>query len=331
MKRLNTMKKTLILWLLCLCMIGVKAQEKKTKKVQSKDEKQFADTRGGDVFSSDTIKVKYLDIKVSKEDIPNADVSFDLEAQSTRNFALLVGVSDYRFEGGGIQDLTKPVLDAEGLQQILKEVYAFDSTDIILLKNATKAEMIRALSFLADSIGESDNLLIYYAGHGVFDSYTQSGSWQLADAKPNDKYSWFGNEELKGYIGRIKSKHTLLIADACFSGSLFRANKDVMEDVNTPENIKAVYSKKSRKAMTSATSSTVALDQSVFMQYLMKYLKENQDDFLSADELFGKVKKETIKHIGSKQIPQYGEININNFQDNDGGDFVFIKKNVLKK
>jgi hypothetical protein len=72
--------------------------------------------------------------------------------------------------------------------------------------------------------------------------------------------------------------------------------------------------------MTSVTLSEVT-DESVFMKYLLKQLQENEDLYLSSEQLFSKIKMAVMNN--SKTIPQFGTI-----QDtgDEGGDFIFIRK-----
>ena len=44
----------------------------------------------------------------------------------------------------------------------------------------------------------------------------------LTDAKLNDVNTWLPNKEVLDMIARVPARHTLLITDACFSGSVFR-------------------------------------------------------------------------------------------------------------
>jgi hypothetical protein len=62
-------------------------------------------------------------------------------------------------------------------------------------------------------------------------------------------------------------------------------------------------------------------DQSVFFQYLVKNLKENTSDYLSAEELFAKMRPAVMNN--SPTVPQFGTIQ--NVGD-EGGDFIFIKR-----
>jgi hypothetical protein len=127
--------------------------------------------------------------------------------------------------------------------------------------------------------------------------------------------NWFRNSTMRDFIGSIKSKHTILIADACFSGSIFKTRNAFAEP---PGGINKLYELTSRKAMTSGTLEIVP-DESIFLKYLIKRLEENGQRFLSSEELFSSLKTAVLNN--SPNVPQYGTIQ--NVGD-EGGDFIFI-------
>ena len=65
-------------------------------------------------------------------------------------------------------------------------------------------------------------------------------------------------------------------------------------------------------------------DKSVFVEYLVKRLAENKDEFLSAEQLFSSFKVAVINNSSNGQVPQFGEIRESG---DEGGNFIFIKKN----
>lgn len=230
-------------------------------------------------------------------------------------YALLIGVNDY--DDPEILDLDEPLGDVLSMSEILANNYTFEKSDIRILKNPTRADMIVALDDLSASITEKDNLMIFYAGHGYYNEQTNQGFWLPSDAQKNNTANWFRNSTLTDYIGAIPSKHTLLVSDACFSGSIFKTRKAFNNASMAYYRLNAV---KSRKGMTSGTLNEVP-DKSVFTRYLKTRLEENTNKYMSSEELFSSFKIAVMNN--SKNIPQYGEIQ--NVGD-EGGDFVFIKR-----
>lgn len=231
-------------------------------------------------------------------------------------YALIIANEDYK--DGDIQDLDNPVKDAIGLSGILNEHYTFEKENIKFLKNASRTQIIEAFDHLASKIEAVDNLLIFYAGHGIWDKRLNQGFWLPSDASMNSKAQWLSNSTIRDYISGIRSKHTLLITDACFSGSIFK-ERGVF---NNSKAILEMYRLPSRKAMTSGTLKTVP-DKSVFIQYLSKNLINNTHPLLSAGQLFNDFKVAVINNSPNGQVPQYGPIGQ---AGDEGGDFIFLKR-----
>jgi hypothetical protein len=230
-------------------------------------------------------------------------------------YALLIGINKY--QDPQVPDLDHPVSDAESLYNVLVTHYLFDPQNAILLKNVTRSDINDAFDLLAQKITPDDNLLIFYAGHGWWDEKANIGYWLPSDAKRNLKADWFRNSTLCDYIMEINSRHTLLITDACFGGSIFKTRSISLE---APKAIQMLYDLPSRKAMTSGTITEVP-DRSSFVKYLVERLYENREKCISSEQLFASFRIAVINN--SDVIPQYGEIK--NVGD-EGGDFIFIKR-----
>jgi len=239
-------------------------------------------------------------------------------AISGRYFAILIGVSDYQYNSESLRDLNEPTQDVVRLKTLLEDKYEFQSENLSTLLNPTRSELIDAMEALHNKIGKDDNLLIFYAGHGIWDKALNVGYWLPSDAKHNSKSNWISNSTLRDYIAGIDSKHTLLISDACFSGSIFKT-REVGQSLNDV-GFSRIYRLPSRGAMTSGTLNSVP-DKSKFMEYLLKRLDNNQQQYLSAKQLFHQIETAVINNTSN--IPQFGVIQ--NSGD-EGGDFIFIKK-----
>lgn len=235
------------------------------------------------------------------------------EAQGTYH-ALIIGINEYADKD--ITDLDYPITDADSLQHILVNQYAFHEEHIQFLKNPTRTEIIIALDELSRSVTNRDNLLIFYAGHGYWDDKSGIGYWLPHDAARAHTANWFRNSTLRDFIGSIQSRHTLLIADACFSGSIFKTRAGFSDE---PQGYQKLHELHSRKAMTSGNLREVP-DKSVFVKYLLQELNQNPAQYLPSEELFSSFKTAVLNN--SPNVPQYGTIQ--NVGD-EGGDFIFIK------
>lgn len=237
-----------------------------------------------------------------------------IRAESTY-YGLIIGVDDY--EDPHLPGLDNPIRDAEKVRSVLLDNYAFKEDDIVLLRNPGRADIISSLDELARKVTPDDNVLIFYAGHGNMNEIANVGYWLPSDAYLNNSTNWLRNSTLVDYLKEIRSKHTLLISDACFAGSILRSRSS---NSSQDKAYDIMYKLPSRKAMTSGTLTEVP-DRSAFTKYLVDRLQENDNTYLSASELFSSFWKAAINN--SDALPQYSEIK--NVGD-QGGEFLFILK-----
>jgi hypothetical protein len=234
---------------------------------------------------------------------------------TSKYYGLMIGIDKY--QDPNLPDLDNPVKDAEKLYNTLTSKYVFDQANMIILKNAKRTDIVDALDYLANTMTPDDNLLIFYAGHGNWDERANVGYWLPSDAYLSSSANWFPNSALVDYLKLINSKHTLLITDACFSGSIFKSRSGFPQLDRAYE---VMYDLTSRKAMTSGTYTEVP-DRSAFTKYLLERLNENEDTYLSSWELFTSFRNAVINN--SEALPQFGEIQ---YVGDEGGDFIFLRK-----
>jgi tetratricopeptide (TPR) repeat protein len=230
--------------------------------------------------------------------------------------AILIAEKDYT--DPSIQDLENPVKDASELKSILENNYTFNSKNIETLYNKSREEIMQAIVQKSNSLTENDNLLIFYAGHGIAekDKFGDvDGYWIPSSAKKGLNASYISSDDINKALKRSNSKHILVIADACFSGAFTRS---LSSDASA--GIQKQFSVPSRKIMASGNMEPVP-DNSKFVFYLKKNLKENREKYLTAKKLFDSFYEAILNN--SDTSPQYAAIK--NVGD-EGGEFVFIKK-----
>jgi hypothetical protein len=228
-------------------------------------------------------------------------------------YALIVGISNY--QDPLINELDKPIKDAEVFYNSITSRYTFEKGNVKFIKNATMAQMVEALDYFATTVKPTDSFLIFYAGHGVWDANSEIGFWLPSDARRESKLAWFRNSTLRDYLREINSKHTLLVSDACFGGSILKT-RAAFSDASLAVN--KLYELPSRKAMTSGTLTEVP-DQSAFLKYMIDRLDNNKEKYLSSEQLFSSLRIAVINN--SNVVPQFGEIKD---VGDEGGDFIFI-------
>ncbi len=264
----------------------------------------FAGNKGEQVF-----EIERQAAKANTEIIPVVE-------KEGRNYCLLIAAQNY--SDNNIPSLTNPVADAVKLKLIFKNNYNFAEENIITLFNPELNDVKRQLLELTNVLQPEDNLVIFYAGHGIWVEKEKKGYWLLTDAKRNDANTWLPNKTVLDLIAKVPSRHTLLITDACFSGSVFKT-RGLGKDA--PAAMKEMDEKISRVAITSGNDTEVP-DESVFMKYLIKALSENKEKFLTAQKMFINQIIEAVM-TETKTEPRYGTLEL---AGHVGGDYIFSKK-----
>src|SRR5262249_6446395 len=132
-----------------------------------------------------------------------------------RYHALVIGNNAY----ADLSPLKTAVNDATAVAELLQTMYGFTVT---LLTNTTRDEIITALDQLRATLTEQDNLLIYYAGHGMLDTSEERGYWLPVNAKQDSRIQWISNTTITDALKAMAAKHILVVADSCYSGTLVR-------------------------------------------------------------------------------------------------------------
>jgi uncharacterized caspase-like protein len=143
-----------------------------------------------------------------------------LMAQSSpRKYALLIGLNSY------LRSMTVPPLryaeaDVDGLKTSLANL-GYD-VRVIRSDEATRARIIAELYRLTADVRDTDDFLLYYAGHGVRNRLpSRKTFWLTYDADlENLDVSSIRLEHLLDYVQEIRAKHTLILLDHCFSGDI---------------------------------------------------------------------------------------------------------------
>lgn len=258
------------------------------------------------------------DVNVVVADTEDIDY-FDPEPVA-RNFLFLIGINEY----SEWPALKNAVSDVSKVKDILLEKYDFEPDFVYELynNNATQQNIRNELIKIKREITPNDNLVMYYAGHGFYDIEFDEGSWIPVDAGYGIETDYMANSRLVKYLNNIVCKHLFIMADACFSGSLFVKDSRISyESKNDKIN--------SRWALSSGNMEEVA-DGSVggnspFAESLIEFLGMNKMKGIPITELISyisfKVKNQTSETTG--QTPIGKPLNV---EGNKGGEYILYTK-----
>jgi TPR repeat protein len=262
---------------------------------------------------------------VGGADTPRVGVPRADRASFGNYHALVIGNNNYR----QIRKLRTAVNDAREVAAILEKNYGFKVT---LLLDADRYQILSALNSLRERLTEKDNLLIYYAGHGVLDLKNNRGHWLPVDAEPESSANWISNVAVSDILNAMSVQQLLVVADSCYAGTLSReVTGNLPAGVSPAERLKIMQQmaqKRSRMVMTSGGVEPV-LDStggihSAFAQTFIELLRANVGA-IRGREMFSLLQDKvatTAMRLDTQQTPEYAPIK---FAGHEAGDFIFVR------
>jgi hypothetical protein len=241
-----------------------------------------------------------------------------------RYHALVIGNNAYE----NLPPLSTARADATAISGVLRRHYGMEVTTLL---DATRYDILSALNKLRSELGEEDNLLIYYAGHGELDEVNDRGHWLPVDAEPDSSANWISNVALTDILNAMKANHVMVVADSCYSGALTRSSLAHLDAGIDEEGrtawIETMVKKRSRTALTSGGDAPV-LDvgsgkHSIFAKALLDVLGPNAD-VMEGQRLYQEIAARVTVAAAEKkfdQRPQYAPIR---FSKHESGDFFFV-------
>lgn len=234
------------------------------------------------------------------------------------NYALLFAVDTYDHWPG----LRFPLVDAINIKRDLEEIYDFQ---VELIHNPTKADILRELhKYAQKEYTPEDQLLIFFAGHGDFDTVPNMGYLVSQDTKkPEDdpyRMSYFSHSYFRDFIDRMSCEHIFLVMDTCYSGTFderlaMRGEAAGVSNSLSQADIERMMKYTTRWYLTSGAKEKVP-DDSLFARALLDALrsKGGRDNILTIKEIL------TYFENLSNPKPCFGEFGRNA----PGSDFLFI-------
>ncbi|BBM86344.1 hypothetical protein UABAM_04730 [Candidatus Uabimicrobium amorphum] len=147
--------------------------------------------------------------------------------------ALVIGIDEYDH----FTDLKGPNFDAAEVAEVLDLRYQFKNIVLLVDKEpavkqgnvkwkidrttnrVTKETLEKCLKELKKKVKPGDALFFYYAGHGIPGYIVAADSHNDAEGKPVEE-SMISLKEIAEKLESFGARHTLMVLDSCFSGSL---------------------------------------------------------------------------------------------------------------
>ncbi len=249
-----------------------------------------------------------------------------------RRFALLIGNTNYLDKS--FQRLSTPQVDVKAVAETLTRDFGFvtslpvqDDKEIsLILLDATADQIYASFVALTRELGAADQLLIFYAGHGIFEKETKTAYWVPVDARPGYYHSFLATDDITRELQRMKARNILIVADSCYAGAMMRNSEQgpPASNADRVQTLVKLARQKNRMLLTSGGNEPV-LDEggkghSIFANAFIAVLENIQFDIFSGLDLYSIVLP--VVSGKAKQEPKY---NFLRESGHEGGDFVFVR------
>jgi hypothetical protein len=243
-----------------------------------------------------------------------------------RRYALVVGVSRYKFHEGGLNDLEYADADSQSIATFLKTRAGFKDSDISYLENenATVENVRAAVDLFLDRARENDLVFLFIASHGTQDPFDPKNLYLvLHDSKvTNMSRTALNMSELQTLFStRLRAKRMVILIDACHSGGVDSAPvsgaRQLERNENNTFNVYAekLFSGEGRALLTSSDVNEISQEgkkwgggHGVFTWAVLEGLggvaDVNRDRVVTTGELFDFVSDKVREQTNGRQSPR---------------------------
>lgn len=222
-------------------------------------------------------------------------------AAQAKVYALCVGID--RYTAPGATPLHFAQRDAKSVSLLLAGSRN-SSVYTLMGRNATKANILKALKSIAAKAKAGDTLVFYYSGHGT------SGAVVASDSRTYEGLVMY--TEISRIFKSSAARSKMIIADTCHAGSgrIAKSGHETTADDWKKQNIILFMSSRSNELSTE----NYEVGGGLFTYYLLQGFSgkadTNRDRAVTAYEIFNYVNKNVSAASGSRQHPvMWGSFN----------------------
>ncbi|MCK4654327.1 MAG: caspase family protein [Candidatus Cloacimonetes bacterium] len=298
---------------------ALKSNRQFQKRIKLKIGKNPIEIKAIDINDNISIK-EFLIIRdevIREKEFSDIDFAFETSNKKPKAIAVVFGIEDYQYA----PSVNHAYNDAEIMREYLISTFGLKRENIYFRYNerATKGEFEKVFSengWIAKNADEDSEIYIFYAGHGI--ASTEDGSAYLIpnDIDPNYASTGYSLNELYQNLSKIKSKSTIIIVDACFSG-VSRENEMLLADSRPisikvkqgliPKNLNVFLASSGNEISSGYSQKMHGLFTYFFLKGLNKNADINNDKKITLEEMENYLKENVssqARKMGREQNPQ---------------------------
>lgn len=239
--------------------------------------------------------------------------------------ALVIGNDNY----ARMPPLETAVSDAKALSRLLSSRFGFNVT---LLTDATRDQIFDAIYAQNETLTVRDNLLVFFAGHGVYENGI--AYWMPVDADPRSTTNWISTEaEISNMLDKLQARHILVVADSCYAGArsvgFERPLSEDQPGLTRDEELRTLATRLSRMVLASGGDSPI-LDSggsrhSVFAKAFLDALEKIEGP-LEISAVYRQIKPEIEARSQQLKLPQVPVLAPMSSSRDEGGELILVPK-----
>jgi hypothetical protein len=247
---------------------------------------------------------------------------FDLP--NFQNHLFAIGIDNYAH----CTDLNNAVNDAQLVVSLLMEKYNFHHVKTFYNEAATYKNILDQLEYYTQELTETDTMLIYFAGHGYYRESNKMGYIVPHDGDNDSTLGYITTHEILNFVKSLRTFHTFLVVDSCFSGSFVAANRDIDHEPLHEKSLRAIRIASNwilTSGLIEKVSDGFVNNNSPFASAFVESLTQNTFMLYPVSEVIREVENKLTQYH-QKQTPIGGSLNIEDYETQIGGQYVFILK-----
>ncbi|MCB9693661.1 MAG: caspase family protein [Alphaproteobacteria bacterium] len=239
-------------------------------------------------------------------------------ALEPRRIAVVTGVDAY--DDPAFPDLVHAGDDATALAEVFRSARGGGFDEVVLLKDATRAELFDALRVLGTSVRRNDQVVVYFSGHGT--RVPDGDRWRRfllgRDSRPDDlETSAVDLDALTHWFGQLPAQRKALVVDACFDGDGKSVVRPAQREGPAGDSLigaAPVSIGEVRMFATSAGRPSLEDDKlghGVYTYYVLEALgwgfreaDRDEDGVVTAWEAHDHARQATLRHTDGRQVPE---------------------------
>lgn len=139
-------------------------------------------------------------------------------AKNNNTFAIIISNEEYEMA----KNVDNALNDGLAFKDYCIKTLGLPSSNVIHSSNLTYGKMrkvLKDIKGLTSLYDEKQNLIVYYAGHGIPDNETKDAYLMPVDADGTDTSVCFSLKDFYDNLNQMNLNHCVVFLDACFSGA----------------------------------------------------------------------------------------------------------------